>query len=151
MSAIIEKSLEHLSLAWSEGVLKDKNNLCNFLPVVEGCYKDVSTGEQYVKIRVQVGSDYTSQLMVQLNKVEKLPWGQLTEYRGIVYGKKAQFKLGLLVRTQVSMMKDYRPLISRIGWNSLDGHDFYCLGTELYGMEDIAVSDELVAEYPCLN
>lgn len=151
MSAIIEKSLEHLSLAWSEGVLKDKNNLCNFLPVVEGCYKDVSTGEQYVKIRVQVGSDYTSQLMVQLNKVEKLPWGQLTEYRGIVYGKKAQFKLGLLVRTQVSMMKDYRPLISRIGWNSLDGHDFYCLGTELYGMEDIAVSDELMAEYPCLN
>ena len=49
------------------------------------------------------------------------------------------------------MMKDCSPLISRIGWNSLDGHDFYCLGTELYGMEDIAVLDELMAEYPCLN
>ena len=44
MSAIIEKSLEHLSFVWSEGVLKEKNNLCNFLPVVEDCYKDVSTG-----------------------------------------------------------------------------------------------------------
>lgn len=153
MSAIIEKSLEHLSLAWSEGVLKDKNNLCNFLPVVEGCYKDVSTGERYVKIRVQVGLDNMSQFirMVRLDKVEKLSWEQLTEDRGLVYREKEQRKLGLLVRTQVSMMKDYRPLISRIGWNSLDGHDFYCLGTELYGMEDIAVSDELMAEYPCLN
>lgn len=153
MSAIIEKSLEHLSLAWSEGVLKDKNNLCNFLPVVEGCYKDVSTGERYVKIRVQVGLDNMSQFikMVRLDKVEKLSWEQLTEDRGLVYREKEQRKLGLLVRTQVSMMKDYRPLISRIGWNSLDGHDFYCLGTELYGVEDIAVSDELMAEYPCLN
>lgn len=153
MSAIIEKSLEHLSLVWSEGVLKDKNNLCNFLPVVEDCYRDVSTGERYVKIRVQVGLDNTSQFirMVRLDKVEKLSWEQLTEDRGLVYREKEQRKLGLLVRTQVSMMKDYRPLISRIGWNSLDGHDFYCLGTELYGVEDIAVSDELMAEYHCLN
>lgn len=153
MSAIIEKSLEHLSFVWSEGVLKDKNNLCNFLPVVEDCYKDVSTGERYVKIRVQVGSDDMSQFirMVQLDRVEKLSWEQLTEDRGLVYRKKEQRKLGLLVRTQVSMMKDYRPLISRIGWNSLDGHDFYCLGTELYGVENIAVSDELMAEYPRLN
>lgn len=153
MSAIIEKSLEHLSLVWSDGVLKDKNNLCNFLPVVEGCNKDVSTGERYVKIRVQVGSDDMSQFirMVQLDKVEKLSWEQLTEDRGLIYRKKEQRKLELLVRTQVSMMKDYRPLISRIGWNSLDGHDFYCLGTELYGVENIAVSDELMAEYSCQN
>lgn len=33
----------------------------------------------------------------------------------------------------------------------MGGHDFYCLGTELYGVEDIAVSDELMAEYHCLN
>ena len=106
-----------------------------------------------MKIRVQVGSDDMSQFirMVQLDRVEKLSWEQLTEDRGLVYRKKEQRKLGLLVRTQVSMMKDYRPLISRIGWNSLDGHDFYCLGTELYGVENIAVSDELMAEYPRLN
>ena len=151
MDTKAKMALEQLELICDGEVLKDKDTLCNFLPMVEGCYKDISTGDMYVRIRVQVGSDYMSQLMVQLNKVEKLPWGQLTEYRGILYGKKAQFKLGLLVRTQVSMMKDYRPLISRIGWNSLDGHDFYCLGTELYGVEDIAVSDELMAEYPCLN
>lgn len=151
MNTKCKTALEQLELIWDEEVLKDKDLLCNFLPIVEGCYRDISTGDMYVRIKVQVGSDCASQFIkrVQLDKIEKLSWEQLTEYQGVIYGKKAQFKLKRLILAQVSVVRGYRPLISRIGWNSLDGHDFYCLGTELYGAENMAVSDELMAEYSC--
>lgn len=151
MNTKCKTALEQLELIWDEEVLKDKDLLCNFLPIVEGCYRDISTGDMYVRIKVQVVSDCASQFIkrVQLDKIEKLSWEQLTEYQGVIYGKKAQFKLKRLILAQVSVVRGYRPLISRIGWNNLDGHDFYCLGTELYGAENMAVSDELMAEYSC--
>ena len=153
MDTKVKTALDRLKLIWDGKVLKDKDILCNFLPTVEGCYRDISTGDMYVRIKVQIGSDCASQFIkrVQLDKIEKLSWEQLTEYQGFIYGKKAQFKLQRLILAQVSVVPGYRPLISRIGWNSLDEYDFYCLGTELYGVENIAVSDELMAEYSCKN
>lgn len=67
-------ALEQLELIWDGEVLKDKDLLCNFLPIVEGCYRDISTGDMYVRIKVQVGADCASQFIkrVQLDKIEKL-------------------------------------------------------------------------------
>ena len=44
MNTKCKTALEQLELIWDEEVLKDKDLLCNFLPIVEGCYRDISSG-----------------------------------------------------------------------------------------------------------
>ena len=48
MDTKAKMALEQLELICDGEVLKDKDTLCNFLPMVEGCYKDISTGDMYV-------------------------------------------------------------------------------------------------------
>ena len=76
MDTKVKTALDRLKLIWDGKVLKDKDILCNFLPTVEGCYRDISTGDMYVRIKVQIGSDCASQFIkrVQLDKIEKLSW-----------------------------------------------------------------------------
>lgn len=156
MGRSIEDILVENDMKLENGILlyKDKK-ICNFFPVVTGCYPgtEPSKKEYQMTICVGDGMDAFDRIASIKDISDTSFWRSLSD-KCIIYlgvsGKNVTDCMRYIIQAQIYEGVPERTRIDSLGWHEHDGHTYYCAGSTVYPQLDnleIDISEKIASEY----
>lgn len=137
MNRSINETMTKLSLSWEEdglySVQREKHELvCNFLPIVETCGRDVESGEYFLNMRILIAGDAVPVMRkgMPIRELENKDWYQELDGRCFLMNYKTSH-LKKLVMCQVTSM-EIMPIVRKTGWGQKSGKWYFRLGDQLW-------------------